>query len=142
MAVAPEEIARLLAADGWAPVSEADWRWILQALNPAPDEASLPLLGRAYQGRMESLLLRKNVPPDGRLLTIRLWDSGFRLEPGGQVLYLGQLSEEILVQRFGLFSYWRSATLSTELQQPVRVALSGLEQRLVDDILLLRPYAD
>ena len=45
---------------------ETDWRWIIQALNPEPDQASLPLLGRAFQGRSEALLLRKNLEPDGR----------------------------------------------------------------------------
>ena len=108
VAADPDVITDRLVPAGWEPVPETDWRWIVQALNPEPDQASLPLLGRAYQGRSESLLLRKNIEPDGRLLTIRLWDSGVRLMPGGQVLYLGQLSEEELVQRFGLFSYWRS----------------------------------
>ena len=115
----------------------SDWRWILQALNPEPDQASLPLLGRAYMGRSETLLLRKNIPPEGRLLTIRLWDSAIRLTPGGQVLYLGQMSEERLVQRLGLFSYWKSAPMSAELQHPIRGLLGSLEQKPVEDDLLL-----
>ena len=118
---------------------ETDWRWVLQALNPEPDEASLPLLGRAYMGRSEELLLRRDIRPDGRLLTIRLWDSGIRLMPGRQVLYLGRLSEETLVQRFGLFSYWKSSEMSRPLQQGVEQALSDLELKRVDqDILLVR----
>ncbi|MBT8059757.1 MAG: VTT domain-containing protein [Gammaproteobacteria bacterium] len=137
MAADLEVISEKLAPSGWEPVPETDWRWIVQALNPEPDQASLPLLGRAYLGRSESLLLRKNVEPDGRLLTIRLWDSGVRLAPGGQVLYLGQLSEEELVQRFGLFSYWRSRLLSAALRVPLRQALTGLEQQLVEEDLLL-----
>jgi hypothetical protein len=118
-------------------VPDADWRWILQALNPRPDQANLPLLGRAYMGRSEDLLLRKNVSPEGRLLTIRLWDSGMRLMPGAQVLYLGQLSEETLVQRLRLFSYWKSSVMREDLQQPIRQALGGLEQKEVSDGLLL-----
>ena len=129
--------AGYLARAGWREVPESDWRWILRALNPEPDQASIPLLGRAFEGRSESLLLRKNVEPDGRLLTIRLWDSGVRLAPGGQVLYLGQLSEEELVQRFGLFSYWRSRPLSAALRVPLRQALTGLEQQLVEEDLPL-----
>jgi hypothetical protein len=97
VATAPETLTRLLVGAGWEPVPASDWRWVLQALNPEPDQASLPLLGRAYQGRSEELLLRKNVAPAGPLLTIRLWDSGVRLMPGGQVP--GQLSDEELVQR-------------------------------------------
>ncbi|MDX1381854.1 MAG: hypothetical protein R3233_12070, partial [Xanthomonadales bacterium] len=102
-----------------------------------PDQASLPLLGRAYQGRSEALLLRKNVSPQGRLQTVRLWDSGVRLQPGGQPLYLGQLSEEVLVQRFGLFSYWKSAPMSEALKRDLRAALGNLEHKTVEDGMLL-----
>ena len=52
--VSPDEIARLLEQGRLGTrVPESDWRWIVQALNPEPDQASLPLLGRAYQGRSE-----------------------------------------------------------------------------------------
>jgi membrane protein DedA with SNARE-associated domain len=139
VAAPPETLIRLLVASGWRLVPESDWRWILQALNPEPDQANLPLLGRAYQGRSEALLLRRNVAPEGRLLTIRLWDSGVRLRPGKQVLYLGQLSEEVLVQRFGLFSYWRATPMSERFQRPVVGALDSLElKRVEDDLLLIR----
>jgi hypothetical protein len=137
VAVEPETIAAVLAGAGWEMVPESDWRWILQALNPEPDQASLPLLGRAYMGRSEALLLRKNIAPEGRLLTIRLWDSGVRLLPGNAVLYLGQMSEEFLVQRFGLFSYWKSSPMSTELVSPIRELLGDLEQKEVDGGVLL-----
>jgi hypothetical protein len=137
VATAPETLTRLLAGTGWDPVPDSDWRWVLQALNPEPDQASLPLLGRAYQGRSEELLLRNGVAPEGRLLTLRLWDSGVRLLPGGQVLYLGQLSEEELVQRLGLFSYWRARPMREELQQPLLEALGSLEQKRVAGGLLL-----
>ncbi len=137
VAADPSLIAALLAPGGWESVPDSDWRWIVQALNPDPDQASLPLLGRAYMGRSEALLLRKNIAPEGRLLTVRLWDSGFRLLPDRQVLYLGQLSEERLVQRFGLFSYWKSTPMSAELQTPVRDLLDSLEQKQVSGELLL-----
>jgi len=137
VAVDPGRIVAMVRKAGWEPVPESDWRWILQALNPEPDQASLPLLGRAYLGRSETLLLRKNIAPEGRVLTIRLWDSGIRLAPSGQALYLGQLSEELLVQRFGLFSYWKSSPMSADLQHAVRDLLEGLEQKQVEGGLLL-----
>ncbi|MDH3788670.1 MAG: VTT domain-containing protein [Xanthomonadales bacterium] len=137
VAVDPEELSGLLQQSGWEPVPDTDWRWIIQALNPKPDQASLPLLGRAFQGRSEALMLQKNLETEGRLLTIRLWDSGFRLLPGQQVLYLGQLSEEVLVQRLGLFSYWRSSPVGPHRFAPLREPLSELQQKRVDDRLLL-----
>ena len=144
IAADPEHISALLKKVGWETVPPTDWRWIIQALNPEPDQASLPLLGRAYQGRSEVLLLRKNLEPDGRQLTIRLWDSGVRLMPGDEVLYLGQLSEEILVQRLGLFSYWRSTAVDPGHFMPLRQPLGSLDQKRVSEQLLLirAPQAD
>ncbi len=139
VAVGPDRIAQILSRSGWERVPESDWRWVLKALNPEPKEASLPLLGRAFRGRPESLLMRRNDPQSGRLLTIRMWDSGVQLEPGQQVLYLAQVSEEQLIQRLGLFSYWRSAPFNLGGMQPLRDELSELEEKAVSaDLLLLR----
>ena len=137
VAVEPAIISDLLEQVGWELVPVTDWRWFLQALNPEPNEATLPLLGRAYRGQPEVLLLRKRVDDSDRILTIRLWDSGVHLAPGGQTLYLGQLSEETLQRRFGLFSFWRAAPLQTPMLEPIRQALAPLEQKQVGEGLLL-----
>lgn len=137
LAVDPRALEERLAAAGWQAAGGADWRWLLQSLNPEPDEASLPLLGRAYQGQKESLLLSLSLPAEGRLWSLRLWDSGVRLLPGEVVLYLGQLSEETLVQRLGLFSYWRPGPLDAPRQWEVLGDLPGLEARRAESGLLL-----
>jgi len=145
VAVSPELIAAILAANGWERVPETDWRWVLQALNPEPDQASLPLLGRAFRGRSEALLMRRVDPESGQLMTIRMWDSGVRLEPGMLPLYLAQVSEEHLVQRYRLFSYWRSAPFDVHRLMPLRIELGTLLQKpLSEDLLLVReaPQAD
>lgn len=139
VAVQPEVISSLLQRSGWEQVPDTDWRWFLQALNPEPDQLTLPLLGRAYQGRPEVLLLKKNIEGNERLLTVRLWDSGVRLMPGGQVLYLGQVAEEVLDRRFGLFSYWRAVPIQHQLMVPIQEALAPLEQKAVrQDLILFR----
>jgi len=139
VAVAPDRIAQILSRSGWERVPESDWRWVLKALNPEPNEASLPLLGRAFRGWPESLLMRRNDAQSGKLLTIRMWDSGVQLEPDQQVLYLVQVSEEQLIQRLGLFSYWRSAPFNLGGMQPLREELSELEEKAVSaDLLLFR----
>jgi len=142
VAVDPDQMIGLLSGSGWQQVPAGNWQWILQALNPQPNEASLPLLGRAFRGRSEALLLRKSDPGPGRLFTLRMWDSGVRLAPGGRVLYLAQVSEEHLVQRLGFFSYWRSAPLNLRDMAPIRDALAGLAQKTVDDGLLLMRSKD
>jgi hypothetical protein len=137
ISVGPEHVAEILSRAGWERVPESDWRWVLKALNPEPNEASLPLLGRAFRGQPESLLMRRNHPQTGRLLTIRMWDSGVVLEPEKQALYLAQVSEEQLVQRLGLFSFWRSAPFDLGGMQPLREELGELEEKIVGDNLLL-----
>ncbi len=137
MAVDPDRIADVLSRNGWERVPASDWRWILQALNPEPNEASLPLLGRAFRGHSEALLLRKTRPATNQLFTFRLWDSGVRLMPGNQVLYLAQVSEEHLVQRLDFFSYWRSAPFDLRDMEPIRNALRDFGQKPVGGGLLL-----
>lgn len=137
VAADPAVVSSLLEQTGWEPVPDTDWRWFLQALNPEPDQFTLPLLGRAYQGRPEALLLKKNIGAGDRLLTIRLWDSGVRLMPEGRALYLGQLAEEVLDKRFGLFSYWRAVPVEHQLMVPLQEALTTLDQKLVQPGLIL-----
>ncbi len=133
VAATPERLAAQLAGDGWTPVPDSDWRWFLQALNPEPTERTLPLIGRAYEGRPETLLLQKNIAPEGHLATFRLWDSGVRLEPGGAVLYFGQAAEETLIQRLGLFSYWRATPLDPARFEGILRALAPFEQKTTED---------
>ena len=64
-------------------------------------------------------------------------DPGFRVAPGGQEVYLGQVTEEILIQRLGLFSYWRATPPQPAQIEGVLRALEPLEQRIVDEGLLL-----
>jgi hypothetical protein len=137
--VEPAKLSEALQASGWEPAPDSDWRWIIQALNPDPDEATLPLLGRAYLGRTEDLLLRRSSVTGAPLQTLRLWDSGVRLQPGERVLYLAQYSEEELVQRFRAFSYWRALPFTVEQMGELRQALGQMEQLPVSEqILLLR----
>ena len=79
----------------------------------------------------------QNLEAESSMLTVRMWDSGVRLLPEHQALYLGQLSEEQLVQRFGLFSYWRSVPGSDSDMGWVREALGALDQKIEQGNLLL-----
>jgi len=102
----PAGLADVLEAHGWQAPNVAGWRWLILSLNPEASELTLPPLKRDYLGHADVLLLQR-LGGDGKMQdTLRLWDSGLRLEPTGQVVYLGQVAREKLVQRFGLFSYW------------------------------------
>lgn len=137
VAVSLERLQEMLSRQGWKAVEPADWRWFVQSLNPSPDEESLPLIARSFHGRSEALLMQQEVPGDRRQRTIRFWDSGLRLMPGRKVLYLGQFSEERLVQRFGLISYWRSSALGGDELPEARSLFPGMDIRDTGEGLIL-----
>ena len=110
---------------------------MIKALNPNPDELSLPLIPRTFEGRSEDLLLHQGLSEDGRLRAIRFWDSGIRLMPGDTVVYLALVSDEQLVQRFGFISYWRSVPLTDEQLPPAGQLFPGLEVSEKDSGLML-----
>ncbi|KAA9131600.1 hypothetical protein F3N42_09805 [Marinihelvus fidelis] len=117
-----ETLREALEAEGWAPAEADDWRWFLRALNPNADEATLPLTGKNYLGHRETLVLRLPGSADEQMV-LRLWDSGTRLVPGGDTVWLGQFHRERLVKRVWLFSYWNAA-------EPAQADVSDLEELL------------
>jgi len=125
----PERLKEIFSRQGWKAVEPADWRWFVQSLNPSPDEESVPLIARSFHGRSEALLMQQDAAGDRRQSTIRFWDSGLRLMPGREVLYLGQFSEERLVQRFRLISYWRSSALSVDELPEAKSLFPGMDIR-------------
>jgi len=129
VALEPTLLADALATQGWEVAPPAGWRWPLQALNPDPDQVSLPLTGKDYLGHREVLRLRNAGQREDEQWTLRLWDSGTRLRPGGQVLYLGQVSREELVQRLWLFSYWRAQPLASGRLAELARDLPGIRER-------------
>ena len=135
----PANFAQVLASHGWKPAEPANWRWILLSINPEPTEFTLPPLKRDYLGHADiSLLHRLDGDPSAQE-TIRLWDSGFRLKPGGQTVYLGQVDVEVLVQRLKVFSYWRAIPASEESLKLLEEEVQGLQtRRAADNLLLIR----
>jgi membrane protein DedA with SNARE-associated domain len=137
VAVEPAQFAAALAPEAWRADVPADWTWLIQALNPDPDPAQLSLLGKDHLGRPEVLRLRRFDAALGTHQTLRLWDSGARLAPSGQPVYLGQLAEENLVRRLRLLTYWRSMATEPAALDEVAMALGTFELRQADKELLL-----
>ena len=130
-------LARVLAVHGWQEAEPANWRWSLLSLNPEPTELSLPPLKRDYLGHADILLLHRLGGDPLKQETIRIWDSGFRLTPGGLPVYLGQIHDEILVQRMKVFSYWRAVRAPDARLEQLKKETEGLQTRNVGDGLLL-----
>ena len=106
-------------------------------MNPEASEITLPPLKRDYLGHADILLLHRLGGDPFTQHTIHIWDSGFRLKPGGQTVYLGQISTETLVQRWRFFSYWRSIPALKENLELLEGELGGLQTNKVEDELLL-----
>jgi membrane protein DedA with SNARE-associated domain/membrane-associated phospholipid phosphatase len=136
---APEDLARFMAEHGWQQAEPANWRWTILSMNPEPTEFSLPPLKRDYLGHADILLLHRLGGDPFAQETIRLWDSGVRLKPSGQVVYLGQIAGEVLVQRMKVFSYWRAIPATQENLEQLTVEAADLQIiKVGESFLLLR----
>ncbi len=134
---APENLAKLLELHQWQVAEPANWRWSILSLNPEPSEFTLPPLKKDYLGHPDILLLHRLGGDPQEQDAIRIWDSGVRLKPGGQAVYLGQIANEVLVQRMQLFSYWRALPDSRELLEQLKVELANLQVIWGDETLLI-----
>ena len=133
----PEEIARLLVAKGWQEAEPATWKWGILSINPEPTEYTLPPLKRDYRGHADSLLMHRLGGDPRRQETIRIWDSGVRLSPSNQPVYLGLAANETLVQRLKVFSYWSAVQPSRDELQQLVDELAEMEAGWRADSLLL-----
>jgi len=137
LAIPLADIERTMQAAGWEAVPGANWKWLMQALNPQPDVDSLPLLNKDYLGHPEVLMLRKKLRQSQTQLTFRVWNSGTRLSPGEQPLYLAQISLEGLQQRLAVFSYWRALPVKPGGLEKLLMELAEFESRTAREGLLL-----
>lgn len=133
----PETLLRILEKHDWERAEQANWRWSILSLNPEPTELTLPPLKKDYLGHPDTMLLHRIGGDPFEQDAIRIWDSGVRLQPGGQIVYLGQVANEVLVQRMRLFSYWRALPTSNELLTQFSSELEGMEVTRGDDSFLL-----
>ena len=133
----PENLARLLEAHGWQEAEPANWRWVILSMNPEPTELTLPPLKRDYLGHADILLLHRLGGDPMMQETIRLWDSGVRLAPTGQPVYLGQVADEVLVQRMKVFSYWSAIPAPRASLEQLAEEAVELQIRWANDSLLL-----
>jgi len=133
----PEDLTQLLAAYGWQEAEPANWRWTILSMNPEPTELTLPPLKRDYLGHADILLLHRLGGDPFAQETIRLWDSGVRLKPSGQAVYLGQVAGEVLVQRMKVFSYWSAIPAPQASLENFADEVAALQTRWGDISLLL-----
>jgi len=106
-------------------------------MNPDPTELTLPPLKRDYLGHADILLLHRLGGDPMAQETIRIWDSGVRLKPSGQTVYLGQIAAEVLVQRMKVFSYWSAIPAPQASLKQLAEEAAGMQTRWGSESLLL-----
>ncbi len=102
-----------------------------------PGEVNLAIPKKDYLGHPDILLLHRLGGDPQEQDAIRIWDYGVRLKPGGQAVYLGQIANEVLVQRMQIFSYWHALPDSRELLEQLKVELANLQVIWGDETLLI-----
>ena len=119
-----------LAAEGWrapVPLTATSWlRWF--AATAALDQ--LPVLPQVHDGRYGSLLLVR-AADEGRLLALRLWPANVRLTPGGEPVWVGNVTYLALRHPLGLLSFPRTLPRFDRPLVTVATELAGLEGRPV-----------
>jgi membrane protein DedA with SNARE-associated domain/membrane-associated phospholipid phosphatase len=133
----PEDLTKVLAVQGWQEAEPANWRWPILSMNPEPTEHTLPPLKRDYLGRADNLLLHRLGGDPMAQETFRIWDSGVRLIPTGQAVYLGQIAGEVLIQRMKVFSYWSAIPASQASLEQLANEIAELPNRWGSDSMLL-----
>jgi hypothetical protein len=133
----PENLAKLLAVHDWQEAEPANWRWTILSMNPEPTELTLPPLKRDYLGHADILLLHRLGGDPLKQETLRIWDSGVRLKPTGQAVYLGQIADEVLIQRMKVFSYWSAVPAPQASLEQLAQETAGLQVRWGSDTMLL-----
>jgi len=133
----PESLAKALEIHGWQEAEPANWRWTILSMNPDPTELTLPPLKRDYLGHADILLLHRLGGDPLAQETIRIWDSGVRLKPTDQTVYLGQVAAEVLVQRMKVFSYWSAIPATQASLVQLAEEATGMQTRWGSESLLL-----
>lgn len=133
----PGQLAKVMAEHGWQVAEPANWRWVILSLNPDSSEFTLPPLKKDYLGHADTLLLHRLGGDPHQQETIRIWDSGISLKPTGQIVYLGQVSSELLVQRMGVYSYWSAIPVSNNAINAFKIETQAFQSKWGDPQMLL-----
>lgn len=112
-----EQLSSALEAHGWQRPRTGVIR-LIDLFNSEADIGDMPVLPQLHHGQPQRLLLTRQRPGDARILTLRLWESGYYNPQDGTTLWIGNTSLLRLEDRFWLLRFLRTDTdFNTPLQQ-------------------------
>lgn len=136
-----DQLRDRLLAYGWHAPANLSMASSLLWLSPNPVLAELPVLPVAHDGRHESLLLiHPGTAPDRRLV-LRLWPADIQLRGNRDKVYIGNVSEQYLVQSVPLFSFPRTGTDFETPLLKLQAQLRHLDQKFVQRPLATPPIS-
>ncbi|MES9843610.1 MAG: LssY C-terminal domain-containing protein, partial [Candidatus Sedimenticola sp. 6PFRAG5] len=110
------------------------WEDMLKLLSPSLKLNALPVLPQVHGAEHETLILEKNISDDQRLV-LRLWPAHVRLTPGGENLWLGNVTAQQKVQAAGLLTF---AETTRDFSTPFSALLSDLASLSADQLVTHR----
>ncbi len=127
-----DPLASHLQDRGWRRADPLRGRDLLRLLAPGDDVERLPLLPQVHNERHEALALIKPLSRERRLV-LRLWPADVQLNPGGEALWVGNVS----YQRAGGGEWFSYPETEDDFEQPLaalRADLTGLDTRDIERI--------
>ncbi|MDT8449706.1 MAG: DedA family protein [Wenzhouxiangellaceae bacterium] len=141
IAAARGELAQTLRAQGWAEppaLSPAAFRAMFSS---RPNPARLPHMPRDFAGQPEDLAMQLMLP-DRRVALLRAWDSGARLEPQGEPVWLVQARVLAPETRLGLVNAWVDAGEDARAVELLRAAAPDWHWRRIESARLWLANSD
>jgi undecaprenyl-diphosphatase len=127
-----EPLRARLAATGWQEPPALSGTNLLRLLTPHPAETELPVVPQLLDGRYDTLrLVRPAAGGEGRLLVVRLWESGVHLTPSDIPLWVGYAGCLEPWQPVPWVTVLRTSTCLGVGLGALRESLAGLDLRTV-----------
>lgn len=132
----PALIERLAAA-GWTPLPQADWRGLLMMLDEDATATTLPIMPATHEGHAEALLMvREGVLP-GERLVLRLWPAPIAIGDAEEPLWLGTAQTLMFSERGdGFVRYWAAQPQEAPARAQVAADAAALRVGSQDDGVL------
>ncbi|MBL37051.1 MAG: hypothetical protein CMP07_01435 [Xanthomonadales bacterium] len=106
LAMSRNELEQALTASGWVRPPRLGVDSLRPIFGTRPRPERLVHLPRDFAGQPDDLM-RRRMLSGGRVVVLRAWDSGARLEPSATPVWLVQARVLEPVTRLGLFNTWR-----------------------------------
>jgi membrane protein DedA with SNARE-associated domain/membrane-associated phospholipid phosphatase len=140
----PQALAAALAPQGWAPAKRLDLMNALELFSPERPLAEFPVPPQVHAGHHETLALTRTRDDGGRLV-LRLWATPYRIGPGTDPLWIGNVTsqrKDVVLDLLAIPATVPQFTAPREaLKRDLNAAL-GVAVESRDQVLLVTPEGE